>query len=423
MDNSLFLDTDQRFMKPDFYNSSVSSISSVIKKLDLIAPPTLQAKGNKFVEELWKERGKQNRIQNLVLIIADSLGTANIRETGILNDYLDKNIEVDASFPTMTSTNMASLSHAQFPSTHGLVGYNIYHEKLHGLYNALNCQTVSNGQDVPIDKLKLTKQDIIAGENVFNLLNNQANICMQDFYYELWVPDIFPMQGLPQYLFGKTTPTFSYETYDPKRMLQELYHHLFNSRSLNVIGIYFPHTDMTSHLYTAQSKEYLISLKLLESIIKGLERHPTVNMGETAIVVTSDHGQVTLPTGSQNVKVSQSDVKTHREKGFSIGTSGRTLHVYYGDERGQRNAEDYLAQYFNNERNGIILTQEEALKLLGPDKPSENYLQRLGQKVILIDENFYLDYPEVVTYGEEKELRAQHGGLSKRELKVPFLLI
>lgn len=423
MDTSLFLDSNQRFYKPNFFNSSVSSISTVIRKLDLIAPPKLPERGNKLVEKLWREKGKQNRVQNIVLIIADSVGTANIRETGILKEYLDKNIEVDASFPTMTSTNMASLSHAQFPSTHGLVGYNIYHEKLNGLYNALNCQTVSKGKDVPINKLNLTKQDVIAGKNVFDLLNTQANLCLQDFYYELWVPEIFSMQGLPQYLFGKTTPTFTYKTYDPKSMLQELYHHLFNSRSLNVIGIYFPHTDMTSHLYTAQSKEYLMSMKLLESIMKGLERHPTVAMGETAVVITSDHGQVTLPTGKQNVKVTHGQVLEHQQKGFSVGTSGRTLHVYYYDERGQRNAEDYLAHYFDNEKNGVILTQEEASKLLGPSEPSENYLQRLGQKVVLVDENFYLDYPEVVHYGEDKELKAQHGGLSKRELKVPFIII
>jgi hypothetical protein len=206
-------------------------------------------------------------------------------------------------------------------------------------------------------------------------------------------------------------------------MLQELYHHLFNSTSLNIITIYFPHTDFTSHVYTAQSQEYFGAMKLLEKIIQALERHPTVSMGETAIVVTSDHGQVRLPKGSQNVKVSNADVQEHANQGFSIGTSGRTLHVYYKSEVGQRNSEQYLSRFFSTEQNGIIIDQKDALKLLGPTKPSPNILQRLGQKVVIIDEGFYLDYPEVVLYGEGKDLLAQHGGLSRNELKVPFFII
>ena len=418
-----YLDGNNRFLKPTFENSTVTALSTVLKKLDLISAPELQVASNKDVESVWHERNKQDKVQNIVLLIADSLGTANIRETGILSNYLEKNLEMDTSFPTMTSTNMASLSHIQYPSTHGLVGYNIYHEKLHGLFNALNCKTISNGQDVPIEKLNLKKQDIISGDSVYDIISKQARLCMQEVYYEIWVPDIFDMKGLPHYLFGYNTPTLTYPTYAPKQMLQELYHHLFNSRSLNVIGIYFPHTDFTSHVYGAQSKEYYGSMKLLESIIMALERHPTVTMGETAIIVTSDHGQCKLPTGEQNVKVSRADVQEHNNKGFSIGTSGRTLHVYYSTETGQRNAEDYFSKYFSNEKNGMVLDQSEALKLLGPSKPSDNFLQRLGQKVVIVDENFYLDYPEVVTFGEEKDLVAQHGGLSKNEVKVPFFII
>lgn len=423
MDNLDYIDTENRFIKPNFANSTVSAISSVIRKLDLIIPPRFLSSSNKLIDGIWKERGKQDKVQNIVLIIADSLGTYNINETGVLKSYLEKNLELDASFPTMTSTNMASLSHVQYPSTHGLVGYNIFHEKIHGIYNSLNCKTVFNYEEVSVENLHLNKNDIIAGENVFSILDHQANLCMEDLYYEIWVPEMFSMQGLPSYLFGKTTPKFTYNPFGPKKMLQELYHHLFNSRSLNIICIYFPLTDITSHIYTAQSKEYYNSMKLLESMIMALERHPTVTMGETAVVVTSDHGQCKLPTGDQRVRVSHADVKEHNEQGFSIGTSGRTLHVYYSTESGQKNAENYLEKYFGNGKNGLILEQQEAMKYLGPNKPSDVYLNRLGQKIVLVDENFYLDYPEVVHFGDEKELLAQHGGLSQNELKVPFIII
>lgn len=68
MDNTLFLDSDQRFLKPDFTNSSVSSISSVIRKLDLIASQKLPERGKRLVGNLRKERGKQNRIQKKYLM-------------------------------------------------------------------------------------------------------------------------------------------------------------------------------------------------------------------------------------------------------------------------------------------------------------------------------------------------------------------
>lgn len=417
-----FIDNSDRFMKPNFSNSSISALSSALKKLDLISPPPLPIDDSKQLDTIWKERGKQDRVQNIVMIIADSLGISNIRETGILSNYLDKGLEVDTSFPTMTSTNMASLSHVQYPSTHGLVGYNFYHEKVNGIFNALNCKTKIKNSEISIDKLNLTKQDIIKGENIFTLMDQHAQLCMQELYYELWVPDLFDMGGLPKYLFGDI-PSFAYDSFDQKPMLQDLYHQLFNSRSLNLIAIYYPQTDIFSHLYTAQSKEFFMAMKSLESLIKALERHPTVTMGETAIIVTSDHGQVPLPTGDQNIKVSKKQVQEHSDQGFSIGTSGRTLHVYYKDEHGERNAENYLHQYFSNEKNGIILDQQEASGLLGPIQPTDIIKQRLGQKVVLLDEGFYLDYPEVVRFGQEKELKAQHGGLSYKELKVPFLII
>ena len=416
-----FLDSNQRFLAPDFDNSSVLALSSVIKKLEFELPLPLVE--SKLISEKFREIKNNFSVKNIVLLLVDSLGTENIRETGILTNYLENNcIEVDCMFPSMTSTNMASLSHLSYPGNHGLVGYNIYHEKINKIFNALNCQTVSdNGKEVTLAQLDLRKEDIIAGPSLPDQILNHSTLCNQKINVEAWVPRSFDMTGLPRYLFGSISP-YQYEDMNPREMLQNIYHDLFNSQDLNVFVVYFPHTDYTSHLYTAQSPQYLASMKLLETIIKALENHPTVGLGETAIVVTSDHGQVTLPKGDNRVAVSKKDVYYHNFLGFSIGTSGRALHVYYDSEKGERNAEEYLSQYFSNSKNGIILDNNQASKLLGPKIENELYKKRLGEKVVLMDENFYLDYPEVVLY-DGKEILGQHGGMTKREVKVPFFII
>ncbi|MHA1990077.1 MAG: hypothetical protein ACW981_03605 [Candidatus Hodarchaeales archaeon] len=40
-----------------------------------------------------------------------------------------------------------------------------------------------------------------------------------------------------------------------------------------------------------------------------------------------------------------------------------------------------------------------------------------------MDENYDIDYPEVVPFGEKKALLAQHDVMSMREVNVPFIII
>ena len=65
MDKMNFLDESSRFLRPDFNNSSINAISTVMNKLDLISVPKFSLSDNESVKKLWNERGKQDKVQKM----------------------------------------------------------------------------------------------------------------------------------------------------------------------------------------------------------------------------------------------------------------------------------------------------------------------------------------------------------------------
>ena len=161
---------------------------------------------------------------------------------------------------------------------------------------------------------------------------------------------------------------------------------------------------------------------MVRLLIDELTHLDAIRQNEAAMILTSDHGQVDLPDkGSpKRVIVSDEEAVKHRNKGFIIGTSGRSLHIYHEDT-----AEDQVNRFLEKMglfgENGITLPSEEILPLLGPNA-TESSIIRFGKKIAIFTDDFYIDYPTIVPFGDDSDLKAQHGGLSPLEVKVPFFI-
>lgn len=425
MSNNI-LGNDNRFIVPDYTNSSITALLTAYKHLAFNKKITFSLNISSTAEKLWNEK-KSSDVRSIVLVLADSLGSANIKETNILESYLNEGIEVDTCAPTVTATAMASLSHILTPAMHGLVGYNIYHEKIGNLFNALGLKTLDK-QNNPIDinELGIVKEDIIAGLSAAEIFANHANKCNQTIHSRTFVPEALEVTGLSRYLFPVESIN-TYNNFDPTKMLSLVWQELlYPVADIQFFVLYFPHTDYMSHIFGAKTKKYTQALSLIAKAVEHLSLHPKIISGDAVLIITSDHGQVDLPkiSSPKRVQITPKNVLEHNKQGFFIGNSGRLLHIYYNTEKGGKNAEEFINKYFAHQNNGIVIEQKEATQLLDstPNLQPE-FVSRFGKKIVLMDENFFLDYPDIVPYGDTKLLQAQHGGLTPREVKVPFIII
>ena len=417
------LKKDPRFLIPDYSNSTIVGLKEAVSLLDFDQPVSFDNPVSNM--SMKQVRNMKNPgIKSLVIVLVDSLGLENIRETGFFSRFEANMLELDTCFPTVTSAAMASLSHVTFPSRHSLVGYNIWHEKVDNLVNTLNMQTrdLENGKPIDIEQLGLSKQDMITTPSLVSMLREAAARGDQSITIEILLPASFNQQGIGKYLFPTLDP-IPYSDHDivsTAKAVSSLIHN--QKEDLGVYTIYIPHADHASHAFGRTSKQYYESLQMVRLLMDELIQIEPIKQDEAAMVLTSDHGQLDLPEkGSPNrITVSEAEAREHRKEGFVIGTSGRSLHVYHS-ENAQDRVNQFLEQLGLFGDNGITLSSKEALSLLGPEVKKSS-ITRFGNKIVLFSDDFYLDYPTIVPFGDDHDLKAQHGGLSPTEVKVPFFI-
>ncbi len=410
---------------PNYNNTAYEAIGKVFTRLDLNVPLKLgentNQKINKFVENSSPEK-----ITNLFIIIADSMGYQNLIETNAFEKQREKNdvLILDSVFPTVTPTIMSSLTHILPPSKHELVGYCIYHPKIRNIINTINLRAEVNGEIVHIEKLGLSKSDILRGIPISKRIKENLNEGKQKGDFIVYIPTELDSDGIGIYLYSKNK-TVTYDSKNPFEILFKVneYKKRMDQGEIIIHSIYLPHPDHASHYFGNNSKEYKNSVKLVEDLaIKIKQIFP-----ESLILVTSDHGQVNLPkpNSKNRPKLSKKEIFNLKRQGVILGFSGRTIHFYYDKEKSHSvNAVDnFFEKYRLNEENAYFIEINNQYKEIIGHSPSRNALEKLGNMVVIFSENFYLDHPATAETPHDNLLIAQHGGLTLRELKVPFILL
>ncbi len=397
-----------------------------------ILPSVLELWGDKFPElntdlnTLLKHKSLQKQLKerdvpkNIIYIIVDGLGTENIKnfEGSITKNLEELGLAAHSSFPTLTGTNMVSLSTGLTPAVHGVIGANIYHEKLRTEYHTISGMYLNNGNP----------QSVLTNDSVTEyMLGHPFTIRLKELGADsnILLPVEYTSVGLVSFICQGLSPKF-YK--NPQEILQ-IAGELLRKDNQQVISIYMGYPDHTAHNYGVNSSEYHQSVKLTEQVIDALREHPSVISGETMILLSSDHGhmQVKRPKFVTGLKQLQND-------GIKLSSSGRTLHVYTSDV-GDKTFEK-LSELIGNF--GIVVSQEEAFKLAGngilsvdevikaehSKEGKKHYIglveNRLGQYVILMKPEVQLIVPEIIKFGDYiSPLKSEHGSLSKEELFVP----
>jgi hypothetical protein len=405
-----YLSEKHKLFKPNHMFSNTGVLPEMLRHLQSEVNYTDILKDH--VENLAIRKSLQkhfpNKYSKVIFLICDGIGVHHLQQMkGIIWDNIDPDkdnpgLVACASFPTITTTNMTSLSTGKFPKDHGFVGYNIYNEKLGTVFNGLNGLYLKNGEVMLIHD-DHDNSTFVDGTTIPEMIVNNGT------KLTFLVPKQQKRDGLLKLIAGKA-PLVDYET--SEELVQKLLENL-NDDSNGVIGAYIGTADYMGHIHGPSSQEYVSAISGIEQLIQLLLSQPIVISGDTLIILTSDHGQVDIDHEISKY-FSYDDVKQLQKQGITLSTTGRVIHVYAKDP--QINIEEKLKEIVDDK--ALVISSHEALELFGG--PETKFKERIGDYLIICQDKYIFDVPEVIKYDLlDIKLKGQHGSLTKEELFVP----
>lgn len=402
-----YLSKEHELFEPNLQYSNAGVLPEIVRAFD---PDHKDLYSNKVENKNVRKKIEENfpsGFDNVIFILADALGAQHVMEKGglIANNMVTNGTVASTMFPSMTSTVMSSIAYGEYPCNHGLVGYNIFNEKLNKIWNSLNLQYLNDGTPKHVfDTLQLS--DVIEGKPMIKIFEENNGQTPVSF--------IKPAELHSPSLLDIITPNRKMMDY---HSVEEGVGMIMNVLGQNVnhqlTAFYYPHTDYAAHHFGPESDQYKQAIDGLEQVIGYVSKHPKVQNGSTLIVLTSDHGQVQIDH-SISKWMTRDEWKEHKNKGNLLSSSGRVIHGY--DLNNDPDATKTLLEEMSDEK-GIVIDRKKAIELSGG---SDKFANRFGDYLLIYEDNYMYDVPEIVQYGEDEgRLHGQHGSLTKKELYVP----
>ncbi|NHJ31842.1 MAG: hypothetical protein FK732_03170 [Asgard group archaeon] len=402
-----YINKELGLLKPDHERSVGGVLPELIRGLTTESPADIihDCLRNTNVEKMIDERFPSG-YDNIVFFICDAIGVNHLQSMGgLIWDNINTQGTVASSvFPTMTSTVMTSLSYGKLPGDHGLVGYNIYNEHLDEVWNALNLQYVKDSvQKTATNNVAMDK--LVQGKPILDRITSAI-----DFPVTFIAPKDYEGQPNLIDLINREIPIHTYK--DPSEAGAMIFNNLNKDHKNQMIAVYLPYADYAGHLYGPESNQYIQTIRAIEQGINATLQHPKVKDCSTIVAMTSDHGQSQI-SHSISKWMDKQTWNKYKEQGILLSTSGRVIHAYCQNnlEGGEKLLNEMAAS------KGLVIDTAEALRLAGGSKQFGN---RFGDYLLVMENNYLYDVPEVVKFGEGPDkLYGQHGSLSEQELFVP----
>jgi hypothetical protein len=366
------LDLGEDFIYPHYPSGSIMNIPSSL--CQLFEMPGLGAEP--LFPEILSQLGDD--VRRVVFILMDALSLGHFLEwlaegvTPVWNHLLEDGLlaPLTSVTPSTTTSAITSIWSGVSPSAHGILGYELW-LKEYGVVANMIAHTP------------------ITFKRSSGSLENAG-----------FIPERFlqvPMLGPHLRMNGVTPYSFSH----------------FSISNSGLSRMYLPEVERRP--FSTVADLWVSVRELLEFERYFINRlSPEARKG-TLLILTADHGQITTP------KKPRYELREHPEltRRLHIQPTGENRLMFLFVRPGHKKAvRAYIEQTWPDQF--TVMDSLLALKsgLFGPEPPLKQTIERMGDLVVLARGNAYLWWAAT-----ENPLIGRHGGLTPKEMLVPFLAV
>lgn len=334
--------------------------------------------------------------KNIVLMVLDGLGYDFIKKHG-KGGFLHSNMRfpITSVFPSTTAACITTFATGLAPQQHAITGWFMHVKELGSVavclpytprgqpfYYHLNPKVLFD-QKPFVEKLKVKTYIITA----YDIVNSHFT-----------------------YASAGKAKRFAYTTMDG-------YFRAISKVSAlpgrKFIYAYWPEFDRICHHNGVESKKALAHFKMLDRKISNF----TKSLKSTTVVMTADHGMVDVPK-QKTIELNNHPIL---EECLSIPLCGEPRAAYcYVRPSKAKQFENYIRTKMKGKCRLIESEHAIAKNYFGLFKPNPKLKHRIGDYILLMEDNYIIK--DFLITENKNFMVGTHGGLSRKEMLVPFIL-
>lgn len=379
----------------------------------------IRSKRPTLPKKIWKPQVEKGEFDKVVLLLLDALSfyywVKNLGSLDLFNSVAKEGIvsPITSVFPSTTASALTTLATGLPPAEHGLLEWNLYLEEIDMAIATLPFSPLGEGGPDKPKEINADPKILFDGRTIFQGLKEEG-ISSFSFLHKNYVDSCYSKEA-----YGDSERVSYFNSSDLSVRLKK--------RVERVEGpayffVYWGLTDSMEHKYGCYTEEQFaeclsFQFVFLREFTKKMNKKEAKN---TLLVVTSDHGQVSRPKEvihlSKFRKIEQNIRQDKRGVKLVTGSPRDTfIHV-------KENKLDQIKGSLSKIKDIKLMERDELIKenLLGGIL-KKKFRERLGDLVILPSEKVWVWYKH--TDNGKIELLGHHGGLTKKEMIIPFGIV
>ncbi len=390
------------FVFPDYERLNTKNLSSVVGEIFAVDSLGKSALPDGYVND-------HSGISKVLLFIVDGLGYNHLlnhlsSHSGTFSDLVQKGVfkPLTTTFPSTTSTALASIFTGLSPAQHGIIGYQMF-SKEHGLvFDTLDMKPVfgySSHVDMSYGFRKVRPWLASLEQNeIVPVVVTRGSLVGSGLSRIIHRDQAISSYQLQSDMFVQCKKTLEL----PDRTFQV---------------IYYPGIDTLEHRYGPYSEEVTSEMQSLECGFRNFfDKLSSETKKETMLLLTADHG--VAETAKFHYVKDYPEVNTR----LLLPPVGDSRAAFLFSKPGQNEA---LSTAFKNSMPDIKLLSSTELVdrgAFGRAANMESLRESVGDFTALSTDHAALSYPFFEDDRHHEQL-GTHGGMTAEEILVPFLSV
>jgi len=351
---------------------------------------------NKEIEEYIENK------KHILLILSDGMGS-NLIDSLSNEMLLKKNKVADllTVFPTTTGCVLPSIATAEYPSTHGMIGWYNYNRDRNIDYYTLLFKDRYSGKN--LRELDINENDIYVCDSKMNKLKRKTIALF---------PEHIVNSDFSKFVLNKNRVAYNSVEEAFKKATNEIQKNLDKE---TFTYLYLPYVDSESHYNGVYSKEVN---KVINEIEEQLIKLKNQQIQDLEIIIIADHGQIDVIDNDITMDFEKYNKYFYALPGIDFGTA-----TYYvkNDKR-----KEFLEEFEKDYKDRMyIFETDEFIKnnIFGKEKISQYMKSNLGEYISFCKKGLYFVNTIVDAEKYIGKIKGSHSGFSKEELTIPLIVI